>query len=265
MLAALGMPLMTAPREGQISASLPKRATLDELPALYAKAAIRPPRSTEVVFDSRDGFALAHGPPSYDTIGRGGAEPDPAAGGWPFIRKAHEGHQLQKLRAARETCSFVVDECLGEGFAGADGEAPFSTNEVFRRVAFENPKCGDCAILLLVKASGDWGLEAFLPPVGDKPKEEHPKFEPLSMDKDYSEIDYVKIAKDMGPTHLRERAVRLIARYAYRIGDSVSSFVLMKGKKTLLPQLAKLNKDFARSQNLGKVNVVEPAMLTLNE
>lgn len=264
LLAGLGMTLATAP-EGVISASLPKRATLDHLGPLYARAAIRPPRSTEIMFDSRDGYALSHGPPSYDTTGRSGTAPDLAAGGWPVIRKSFEGHELQKQRAARETCSFVVEECLGEGFGGVDGEAKFGTNEVFRRVAFEQPKCGDCAVLLLVKASGEAGLEAFLPPKGAAPTEEHPKFEPLSLDKDFAEVDFVQLARDVGPTHLRERAVRLIARYSYSIGDSVSSFVLMKGKKTLLPQLSKLNKEFARSQNLGKVSIVEPAMLTLNE
>lgn len=265
MLIALGMAQEGAAAEEVIAASLPKRSTLDDLSSLYVKAAIRPPRSTDIMFDSRDGFGLAHGPPSYDTIGRSGGEPDAAAGGWPFIRKSFENHELQKQRAARDTCSFVIDECLGEGFAAADSEAKFSTNDVFKRVAFENPKCGDCAILLLVKASGESGLEAFLPPVGAAPKEEHPPFAPLSLDKDYAEIDFVKLAQDMGPTHLRERAVRMIARYSYRIGDSVSSFVLMKGKKTLLPQLSKLNRDFARSQNLGKMSVVEPAMMTLNE
>lgn len=264
MLAALGMPLAQATEE-QLSASLPKRSTVDKLPSLYARASIRPPRSTEVMFDSRDGYALAHGPPSYDTVGRSGSEPDAAAGGWPVIRKSFEHHELQQQRAARDTCSFVIDECLGEGFAGPDGEENVMTNDVFKRVAFENPKCGDCAILLLVKASGESGLEVFLPPVGAPPKEEHPVFEPLSLEKDYAQIDFVKIAQTMGHTHLRERAVRQIARYSYSIGESVSSFVLMKGKKTLLPQLSKLNKDFARSHGLSKVNVVEPAMLTLNE
>lgn len=261
LLAALGMPLM-APPEEFLSASLPVRATHDNLPALYVKAGLRPPRSTEISFDSRDGYGMNHGPPALEMTTRGGIT-DAAAGGWPVIRSSQAQDPLQQQRASREACSFVVEECLGEGFA-ATGDG-FSTNDVFKRVAFEQPSCGDCMILLLVKASGPSGLEAFLPPPGAPSIAEHPPFVPLSLEKDFNEIDFVALAKEMGHAHLRERAVRMIARYGYSLGESVSTFVLMKGKKTLLPQLSKLNKDFARSHGLSKVTVVEPALLTLND
>jgi hypothetical protein len=53
-------------------------------------------------------------------------------------------------------CTLDIEECLPSSLS--------SSLEVFRRVAFEKPDCGDCLIVHLIGRSGPVGLGAFLPP-----------------------------------------------------------------------------------------------------
>jgi hypothetical protein len=50
-------------------------------------------------------------------------------------------------------CTISIEHCF----------APNSTLEVFKRVTFEHPDCGDCLIAHIIAKSGSHGLNAFLP------------------------------------------------------------------------------------------------------
>ncbi|KAJ6516459.1 hypothetical protein C8R45DRAFT_960203 [Mycena sanguinolenta] len=54
-------------------------------------------------------------------------------------------------------CTIRAEECFPSGLS--------SSLDVFKRVAFEQPECGDCLIVHLISRSGKAGLDAFLPPV----------------------------------------------------------------------------------------------------
>jgi hypothetical protein len=66
--------------------------------------------------------------------------------GYPLINTVQKGTETQH-------CKIDVSKC----FAGD------SVIEVFKRVAFEQPECGDCLIAHLISRSGSTGLSAFLP------------------------------------------------------------------------------------------------------
>ncbi|KZT64246.1 hypothetical protein DAEQUDRAFT_732853 [Daedalea quercina L-15889] len=89
---------------------------------------------TSYVFSSLDGYAyagLGAGASSFQRL-----TPDVPEGDLP-------------------TCTINFDECLA-GYSRA--------SDVFKHIAFEDPKCGDCVIRALSRASGPLGVAAFLPP-----------------------------------------------------------------------------------------------------
>ncbi|KAJ7617013.1 hypothetical protein B0H17DRAFT_1220126, partial [Mycena rosella] len=66
--------------------------------------------------------------------------------GYPLIETVRSGSAAH--------CTMDVDACF----------APGTVLDVFKRVAFEKPDCGDCLIAHLISRSGAAGLGAFLPP-----------------------------------------------------------------------------------------------------
>jgi hypothetical protein len=82
--------------------------------------------------------------------------------------------------------------------------------DIFKRVAFEKPKCGDCIIMSLLGASGMVGFSAFLPePSSNIYSEEQVA---LSMSKNWRSARYDMFGG-------RARAVSLLQRYSYAIGQ----------------------------------------------
>lgn len=81
------------------------------------------------------------------------------------------------------------------------------------RIAFEEPRCGDCVISLLLGLSGEKGLNAFLPD-GDAGRKVYEGGEVLSRVKIWKEAGY---AVDAGRS--MARSIGLIQRYSYMIGS----------------------------------------------
>lgn len=75
---------------------------------------------------------------------------DRSRDGWPDMSK-NSGARRPYL------CTLRRQECFGSSVAGK------SMDEVFKYVAFDNSDCGDCLAHALVYASGEKGLDAFLP------------------------------------------------------------------------------------------------------
>lgn len=177
------------PATGDLEAFLPIRSTLAGMEELHIRAGVDLPLATSHAFDSRDGFAgflsQVHG----------------EKGIWPVV---HEDESTEESPRSPK-CVFVGRTCLGDDFA--DPLARISTNDLFRRIAFDHRSCGDCAILLLVEKSGPRGLEAFLP-------EESSRREPakddqvrvLGMAKRHGDVEFVPSPS----RNIRRDAIRLI-------------------------------------------------------
>lgn len=237
-------------------APYPVRSTLEDLPRAFEATGLQRPRSTEIVFDSRDGFAMFTPTPEY----REGPPPGTAhvrSTNWPVVTAT----ELKK----RAVCSFSRSQCLGAEFLRPS--ARISTNDLLRRVAFEHPECGDCAILLLLNKTGTRGLEAFLPIVDSSVTSSASSpsttpFVPLGASTPkYDSIDFSRSPSSsvlhLTPLDARQRALHLIQRYRYAIGDSPSRFVAMKMPHLVTKSLATLDGE--------KVKGERPAFLTLSE
>ncbi|KAF7313346.1 hypothetical protein HMN09_00490200 [Mycena chlorophos] len=123
-----------------------------------------------------------------------------AADGYPLVQSVeHRGTH----------CVIDVRRCLAPGTGTA--------LEVFRRVAFEMPECGDCLIAHVVGLSGDAGLGGFLPS-----KE---RVDAVGM-----QLEYAKRWEDTQfPSGLgRRAATRMIQRYSYVLGKSPIEFLAIK-------------------------------------
>ena len=145
---------------------------------------------------------------------------------------------------APKLCSLNLDQCFA--IEGNTTQA----DTFFKRVAFEQPNCGDCrayifsdfqfrvdSVLLslviyhLINLSGDLGLSSFLPPVESQfpvnastvnSGVEPTPFLPLSTEWGSSNFSLSNVAFETGwPGHSRrEFAMRLIQRYSYIMGSS---------------------------------------------
>ncbi|ORY69275.1 hypothetical protein BCR35DRAFT_269821 [Leucosporidium creatinivorum] len=244
-------------------APYPLRSTLQDLPQAFEATGLESPRSTEIVFDSRDGFAMFTPAPEY----REGPPPRSVRvwpTQWPIAAATEEEGEE---RAPKPVCSFSRSQCLGAEFLRPS--ARVSTNDLLRRVAFEHPECGDCAILLLMGKSGKRGLEAFLPVVDSgvpssstTTASSSTPFTPLGPPSTtYDTLDFSRSPSSsihhLTPLDARRRALRLIQRYRYAIGDSPSRFVAMKMPHLVNKALATLDEE----KNKGE----RPAFLTLND
>lgn len=151
MLVSLGF---SSPAQEILNASTPRRSTLDDLPALLRSSNLTFPAQTTYDFTSMDGYALF--------------VPDEAlsanvAGPWPSYSASDQDLESPRMKLAHPPpCSINLIECFGSSFTASDGV--FLAENVLRRVAYEQPRCGDCIIVQLVAKSGKLGLDAFLPP-----------------------------------------------------------------------------------------------------
>ncbi|KAJ7086180.1 hypothetical protein B0H15DRAFT_361823 [Mycena belliarum] len=123
---------------------------------------------------------------------------------------SYDGYPLIKTvrTDAGAHCTMDVDACF----------APGTARDVFTRVAFEQPECGDCLIAHLISRSGSEGLSAFLPPPGAPRTPSAPK---LPLAKRWQDVDF---SAGMG----REFAVDNIQRYTYVAGSSPMQFLSLR-------------------------------------
>ncbi|KAJ7446894.1 hypothetical protein B0H11DRAFT_2083701 [Mycena galericulata] len=138
-------------------------------------------------------------------------------------------------------CSINVDQCFQGG----------SALDVFKRVAFEMPECGDCLIPHLINRSGPEGLSAFLPPA-TAPSAPPP--EPLLV-KSWEDEEFLS---GLG----REFAVDSVQRYTYVVGASPMEFLSIKRQSDTkrLPNMTSpvaflaVNDDLKNSKSVSKTD-----------
>ncbi|KAM0755806.1 hypothetical protein T439DRAFT_308229 [Meredithblackwellia eburnea MCA 4105] len=239
-----------------VPVTIPRRSTTAEDIKLFNTSGLVRPLSSETAFDSRDGFAMAS-----------------------FLKGSPWPVQPTDSSAAPNAvaCNLDIPGCLGSDFLSET--KAFGTNSVFKRVAFEFPLCGDCAVLQLVGKSGPRGLSAFLPEVevvnkDTKEEETYRRSETRSASsikkvrplgdcaKVFSEIDFV----DPSTTRARRaRAARLIHRYSYIIGSTDSRFIPMRDSGPLITALCSVNSKFAEFYHHPPSKDKAPTFLTLND
>lgn len=273
---------------------LPFRNSLEELKTTCEVTGLEVPLSTTLTFSSMDGYVAA---PTY---GRGKW---PLASNQIQIVKEEEiaeerrkgikptkkqikeqQRQAKKLKEQQlknpqplkkipsinskklsSVCRFNGQICFGKDFLSPSKS--ISTNEIFKRVAFENYQCGDCAILLLLSANdGRPGLSNFLPdkPTSSSTQKDQPPLEALGLEKDYHSIDFAPFSPS--PTsNIRQRALRLIQRYSYTVGESSAQFISMRGHLSLIKVLSPLNVNFAAALGEPVPKDLPPTFLTIND
>lgn len=106
----------------------------------------------------------------------------------------------------------------------SEGSVRWEADSVFKRVAFEQPQCGDCLIMGLLGISGLSGLEAFLPSpkddtygavMSEAPLTDTPV---LPLTKSWRDADYSMRKNVPSDMTVRSFATRLLLRYSYVMG-----------------------------------------------
>ncbi|KAI0671047.1 hypothetical protein C8Q78DRAFT_973893 [Trametes maxima] len=185
------------------------RETLDpeRVKATLSGAGYDPNSRTEYLFSSLDGYAYGH-----------------------FEKKGKHNWASFTADDVRPQCSIKRDECFD--IKGANGGAP-TASEVFKHIAFENPKCGDCVIIALVKASGPLGLSAFLPSEERRLSNVEPTAEgliphlPLVKNWHDGQFALQTVMKHSRTSSVRDWSHMLMQRYRYIIGATPSVFEMM--------------------------------------
>ncbi|GAA6035380.1 hypothetical protein JCM8097_008846 [Rhodosporidiobolus ruineniae] len=240
LLSSLGYsPSATLPdQSSRLSVPPPRRTTLSTLPSLRSHAGLPDPKETDLEFSSLDGYAFL----GLDT-GMSNIPQRKKGDGWPSFSPASSSSSSNEA-----VCTLDLSSCFGPSFLDPFNVDDIDVSTTFRRIAFEQPQCGDCLIALLLGKSGEKGLEAFLPPAdeGDKDEEDleaEAEANALGGTK-WDELDFAAGLEGGGAKgSLRRRAATLIQRYAYSIGSSPASFQSIKyGGAVLDAKLASLTK-----------------------
>ncbi|GAA95223.1 uncharacterized protein L969DRAFT_92514 [Mixia osmundae IAM 14324] len=172
-------------------------------------------------------------------------------------------------------CTMSLPICFGEDFATAHN---LSAQVVFRRIAFEQPECGDCLIVALLSLSGLKGLSAVLPDYellsrqanvcGDDEIDATsitPSSEPRFSGRDWTTIDFG--AEDAPSGFVAED----LHRFAYSLGETSFEKISFRSKNAEA-QLAQLKerhyKDtlptFAQLEDLASTSLIEQARLDVS-
>jgi len=141
-------------------------------------------------------------------------------------------------------CFVPFKVCFPQGFL-TDRTATFSAEEIFSHIAFSEPECGDCIISALVTASGERGLDAFLPRSDQvlqpeiRQRQRWERSEPMLplVDRwqlgNFSVYNVVRPDQDQwdgaerevdGSVNLRQWSIKLLSRYAYVVGEFMAVF-----------------------------------------
>ncbi|GMK56901.1 hypothetical protein CspeluHIS016_0307410 [Cutaneotrichosporon spelunceum] len=156
-----------------------------------------------------------------------------------YLFSSLDGHLPPLLEPGRastsnDKCNLDLGRCFGPFWAGEDTPA----QDVFKRLAFEDPACGDCLIMALVSASGYLGLAAVFPPPGatygsptshTNHKNTDTSTQPhLPLTPTWEEADFSLRAVVARGTNLRHFSMRLLARYLYVSGATSAQFFELK-------------------------------------
>ncbi|KAI0700102.1 hypothetical protein BC835DRAFT_1329341 [Cytidiella melzeri] len=144
---------------------------------------------------------------------------------WPSFRSNEKAENLPECTVSYEQC--FVDE-QGSLFTRA--------TDILKNIAFREPQCGDCVIQALVRASGQLGLEAFLPPAdrhiprdalqSNTTSDDVPH---LPLDPKWKDVDFsLRAVVDIPGMNIREWTLRLMQRYRFVVGHSPYVFVMLE-------------------------------------
>ncbi|WRT64707.1 uncharacterized protein IL334_001641 [Kwoniella shivajii] len=142
-------------------------------------------------------------------------------------------------------CTFSLQQCLPYTFFFENANN-FSATDIFTHMAFAEPACGDCLITALVHASGQRGIEAFLPspdqvfyPPQDQKQRDWKTSEPLlPLTDDWETSDFSlkanlfpgqdtwsgALQRIDGGIELRRWCIKLLSRYTYTFASTPSRF-----------------------------------------
>lgn len=205
----------------------PIRLPNDEVEGTLIKAGLSAPFSTHYSFTSHESGYAYNWLKGRPILGQSGSyvlinkmHPPPANNGWPHYRPGdNKDNQI--------ACTLDPFDCFGEEFMADEGDK-VSVQEIFKRISFEKPHCGDCIISSLLGASGRRGLSAFLPQPSSNP---HPSERvALSMSKKWTDAEYDTRGG-------RARAISLLQRYSYVLGDSPAEMVAVSSSRAMRRRL----------------------------
>ncbi|KAI5195540.1 hypothetical protein E4T39_08167 [Aureobasidium subglaciale] len=225
---------------------VPVRAPIED-PNVFRSANISMPTSTEYSFSSKDGYALSYVDSMWPWNRPRHGYPDLTQGLFKNQNSTVEStHRSQHLKdpsfIAAKACVIVRSTCF-DSFSGNETASDF-----FKRIAFEQPKCGDCIITALIGASGQSGIDKFLPnPYTElvsetqTPAQSRPPHLPLTSDWKTTDFTLTEaIPKDSIHMTLRAWCIRLIQRYSYVLGSVESDFYKVERAKKLEAHLSEV-------------------------
>jgi 3-O-alpha-D-mannopyranosyl-alpha-D-mannopyranose xylosylphosphotransferase len=140
--------------------------------------------------------------------------------------------------------------CLPDNYF-TDPSSTYPAEEVFKRIAFERPQCGDCLIDALITASGERGLSAFLPPaeITYSPTSQDEQWDnlgpilPLTKQWRTTNFSVDKVITGEEPSvNLREWCTTLLGRYVYTIGATPAVFAPVASIRQLSFRLGEVDK-----------------------
>ncbi|PCH40329.1 hypothetical protein WOLCODRAFT_136778 [Wolfiporia cocos MD-104 SS10] len=178
---------------------------------------------TSYVFTSLDGYA-------YATLGTGG-------GHFPSFLPDEQERALPK-------CTINYARC----FAGHS-----RASDVFKHIAFDNYRCGDCVISALVRASGPLGIAAFLPPPDrmlsslagkvPTPADVHDVPHLPLVDKwEDGDFSLREVMGTAGERNVRTWTIQLLQRYRYVMGSTPAVFERLQTAKQTAAMLSHLER-----------------------
>ena len=245
----------TTPSSSRLHISVPVRAPILDT-NVFEKANISLPTSTEYSFSSKDGYALAY----VDSM-------------WPWNRPRHGYPDLtQGLLASNESQhvrdpDFVAaNACVinrSTCFGGSSNNE--TASNFFKRIAFEDSKCGDCIITALINASGVSGIDKFLP---DHHAETDPEIHSTALTSPpHLPLTSEWTTTDFSMTHaipngslpvdmtLRTWCLRLIQRYSYVLGSVESDLYKVERASDLEAKMSEIE---LQVQEDGEVGLSKP-------
>ncbi|EIW71167.1 hypothetical protein TREMEDRAFT_67606 [Tremella mesenterica DSM 1558] len=167
-----------------------------------------------------------------------------------YIFSSFDGHLPHDPDKPSKSCHLSLFTCFPSDWLTNTDSLP--ATEIFTHLAFVEPGCGDCMIDALIAASGETGLEAFLP----SPKSQFsPSEDPMlplttSWEKtDFSLKNVVRQGQDVwtgerkvkGKVSLRRWSIKLLSRYSYVYATTPSRFSQIHSVRQLQASLASID------------------------
>ncbi|GAA5942317.1 uncharacterized protein JCM15063_002968 [Sporobolomyces koalae] len=208
----------------------PARASLEALNKHYPQTGLPALRETEVRFLSADGYAL------FDLENQNFAQAGPAQRDWPSFNPTRDtplpesiGSEQDANQVGEPVCLLDLDSCFGTDFFDLSNANLVSAQDTFKRIAFEQPRCGDCLIVKLMSQSGEKGLEAFVPHPEDAGSSQAPNSVAVvgTTGTSWQDVDFNR--EQVSNETVRDFAISLIQRYSYAVGESSAAFRSIRG------------------------------------